>query len=119
MTDHLQVLIDDVRVITDAADLESAKLKAEMIIKRLIERKVTNNRTFADSEDDDSPERACEAYTIDEEELENRAEEGGYWADALKFYMDVKDRFTTTLQPRQLAWLAKLEKQLDEDINRY
>lgn len=112
MADRLQELIDSVRFITEAKVLNDAKLIAEGILKKLEERKATNNRVFAIV--DDAPERVFERFNIDEDELHNRSHENSYWSDASVFYGEVKNRFVSTLTSSQLSWLDKLEEQLND-----
>lgn len=56
-----------------------------------------------------------EVYDIDEDEIHLR--EGSYWESVTKFYSDVKNKNETDLTNGQRAWLQKIEKSLNEEIN--
>lgn len=53
-------------------------------------------------------------FDIDEEKLEELSDEGGYWAQSWKFYMEVKDRDTSTLSSKQMDWLHKIERKFSD-----
>lgn len=51
------------------------------------------------------------SYNIDEDLLEEKAEESDYWSRARDFYNEVKDKDTSELTGAQLDWLQKIEDQ--------
>jgi uncharacterized membrane protein YqiK len=54
-----------------------------------------------------------EMYEINEDDLEERAEDSEYWASAYNFYLDNKNKPADRLTDKQAAWMEKIEEQLN------
>lgn len=52
-------------------------------------------------------------YNIDQELLDDLAEEREYWADAQNFWYEVKEKKPGELTTNQREWLKSIERQLD------
>lgn len=57
----------------------------------------------------------CGHFNIDEDELSDRAEQGGYWENSYNFYIEWADSHVDDLSPAQYEWLRKIESGLKED----
>lgn len=56
--------------------------------------------------------KVCERFTIDEETLGEKAEDGGYWLSVETFYLQVKDDDVEMLSLKQFQWLERVELDL-------
>jgi len=58
----------------------------------------------------------CDEFAIDEDILLNLADDevNSYWDKSFEFYMSVKDRDYDSLTEKQIAWLERIESDMEK-----